>query len=66
LVAAGRIPNTAGIELDLAGVESGSRGYLKVNGPLGTTAPEAWAIGEMRRQLAIYTRLLRRLQDRPG
>ena len=46
LAAAGRIPNTAGIGLDVAGIELDSRGYIKVNGRLETTAPEIWAIGE--------------------
>jgi pyruvate/2-oxoglutarate dehydrogenase complex dihydrolipoamide dehydrogenase (E3) component len=46
LAAAGRIPNTAGIGLDVAGVELDSRGYIKVNERLETTAPEVWAIGE--------------------
>jgi len=47
LVAAGRIPNTAGIGLELAGVELTDRGYLKVNERLQTTAPGVWAIGEV-------------------
>jgi pyruvate/2-oxoglutarate dehydrogenase complex dihydrolipoamide dehydrogenase (E3) component len=46
LVAAGRIPNTAGIGLDEAGVELDARGYIKVNERLETTAPDVWAIGE--------------------
>jgi pyruvate/2-oxoglutarate dehydrogenase complex dihydrolipoamide dehydrogenase (E3) component len=46
LVAAGRTPNTEGIGLDLAGVETTSRGYLKVNERLETTAPDVWAVGE--------------------
>jgi pyruvate/2-oxoglutarate dehydrogenase complex dihydrolipoamide dehydrogenase (E3) component len=46
LVAAGRLPNTAGIGLELAGVELTERGYLKVNERLQTTAPGVWAIGE--------------------
>ncbi|MGA7323255.1 MAG: FAD-dependent oxidoreductase [Rhodomicrobium sp.] len=46
LVAAGRIPNTAGIGLDVAGVELDGRGYIKVNERLETTAPNVWAIGE--------------------
>jgi pyruvate/2-oxoglutarate dehydrogenase complex dihydrolipoamide dehydrogenase (E3) component len=46
LVAAGRTPNTAGIGLDVAGVELGPRGYIKVNDRLETTAPDVWAIGE--------------------
>ena len=46
LVAAGRVPNTSGIGLDLAGVELDGRGYIKVNDRLETTAPEVWALGE--------------------
>jgi pyruvate/2-oxoglutarate dehydrogenase complex dihydrolipoamide dehydrogenase (E3) component len=47
LVASGRIPNTEGIALDLAGVELTDRGYIKVNERLQTTAPGVWAIGEV-------------------
>ena len=46
LVAAGRTPNTEGIGLDLAGVETTSHGYIKVNERLETTAPDVWAVGE--------------------
>jgi pyruvate/2-oxoglutarate dehydrogenase complex dihydrolipoamide dehydrogenase (E3) component len=46
LVAAGRTPNTHGIGLDGAGVELDSRGYVKVNERLETTAPGVWAMGE--------------------
>jgi pyruvate/2-oxoglutarate dehydrogenase complex dihydrolipoamide dehydrogenase (E3) component len=46
LVAAGRTPNTAGIGLDVAGVQLDERGYIKVNDRLQTTAPDVWAIGE--------------------
>jgi len=46
LVATGRVPNTAGIGLELAGVELDERGYIKVNDRLETSAPEVWAIGE--------------------
>ena len=46
LVAAGRTPNTAGIGLEVAGVELDGRGYINVNERLETTAPEVWAIGE--------------------
>lgn len=46
LVATGRVPNTAGIGLELAGVELDNRGYIKVNDRLETTAPGIWAIGE--------------------
>jgi pyruvate/2-oxoglutarate dehydrogenase complex dihydrolipoamide dehydrogenase (E3) component len=46
LVAAGRIPNTAGTGLDKAGVELDNRGYIRVNERLQATAPDVWAIGE--------------------
>ena len=46
LVAAGRIPNTAGIGLDKAGVDLDGRGYIHVNERLETTAANVWAIGE--------------------
>jgi pyruvate/2-oxoglutarate dehydrogenase complex dihydrolipoamide dehydrogenase (E3) component len=46
LIAAGRIPNTAGIGLEEAGVRLDSRGYIRVNGRLETSASDVWAIGE--------------------
>ena len=46
LVAAGRIPNTAGIGLEEAGVELDGRGYIRVNDRLETSAPDVWALGE--------------------
>jgi len=46
LVATGRTPNTVGIGLDVAGVESTNRGYVKVNERLETTAPDVWAAGD--------------------
>jgi pyruvate/2-oxoglutarate dehydrogenase complex dihydrolipoamide dehydrogenase (E3) component len=46
LVATGRIPNTDGIGLELAGVELDARGYVKVNEELQTTASGVWALGE--------------------
>ena len=46
LVATGRIPNTAGIGLEEAGVALDPRGYIRVNDRLETTAPGVWAIGE--------------------
>jgi pyruvate/2-oxoglutarate dehydrogenase complex dihydrolipoamide dehydrogenase (E3) component len=46
LVAAGRVPNTAGIGLEQAGVELDSRGYIHVNDRLETSAPDVWALGE--------------------
>ena len=46
LVATGRVPNTAGIGLETAGVALDSRGYIQVNDRLETTAPDVWALGE--------------------
>src|SRR5262245_38111566 len=46
LVATGRIPNTAEIGLEKAGVKVDGRGYIHVNERLETSAPEVWAIGE--------------------
>ena len=46
LLATGRVPNTAGIGLERAGIELDSRGYIRVNERLETTAPDVWAIGE--------------------
>ncbi len=46
LVATGRAPNTAGIGLEVAGVELDQRGYVKANDRLQATAPNVWVIGE--------------------
>jgi pyruvate/2-oxoglutarate dehydrogenase complex dihydrolipoamide dehydrogenase (E3) component len=46
LVAGGRTPNTANIGLELAGVETTDRGFVKVNERLQTTAEGTWAIGD--------------------
>ncbi|HEY3910652.1 MAG TPA: mercuric reductase [Stellaceae bacterium] len=46
LVAAGRVPNTAGIGLEEAGVALDGRGYIRVNDRLETSAAGVWAIGE--------------------
>jgi pyruvate/2-oxoglutarate dehydrogenase complex dihydrolipoamide dehydrogenase (E3) component len=46
LVAAGRVPNTAGSGLDKAGVELDERGLVRVNERLETGAPNVWALGE--------------------
>ncbi|MEW6436950.1 MAG: FAD-dependent oxidoreductase [Pseudomonadota bacterium] len=46
LVATGRVPNTAGIGLEIAGVALDSRGYIQVNERLETSAPDVWALGE--------------------
>jgi pyruvate/2-oxoglutarate dehydrogenase complex dihydrolipoamide dehydrogenase (E3) component len=46
LVAAGRIPNTAGIGLEETGVKLDRGGYVRVNERLETTASGVWALGE--------------------
>jgi len=46
LAATGRTPNTAGIGLEVAGVELDSRGYIKVDDRLETSARDVWALGE--------------------
>jgi pyruvate/2-oxoglutarate dehydrogenase complex dihydrolipoamide dehydrogenase (E3) component len=46
LVAAGRIPNTAGIGLEQAGIDLDARGCVRVNERLETSAPGVWAVGE--------------------
>ena len=46
LVPVGRVPNTAKIGLEDAGVELDGRGYIRVNGRLETSAPDVWAVGE--------------------
>ena len=47
MVAAGRVPNTAGIGLEEAGVRLTDRGFIAVNDRLETTASNVWAIGEV-------------------
>ena len=46
LVAAGRVPNTAAIGLSEVGIELDSRGYIRGNERLETSAPDVWALGE--------------------
>ena len=46
LVAAGRVPNTAGIGLETAGVALDEQGFIRVNERLETTAPAVWAMGD--------------------
>ncbi len=46
LVAVGRTPNTDRLDLARAGIELDSRGYIRVNERLQTTAPDVWALGE--------------------
>lgn len=46
LVAAGRVPNTDSLGLELADVVADARGYIVVNERLATTAPNIWAVGD--------------------
>ena len=46
LVAAGRTPNTSEIGLQSAGIEVDTRGYVKVNERLETSARNVWAMGD--------------------
>lgn len=47
LVATGRRPNTAKLNLDAAGVEVDSRGGIVVDAALGTSNPRVWAAGDV-------------------
>ena len=46
LVAMGRVPNTADLDLDKAGVETDHAGYIKVDDELRTNVPGIWALGD--------------------
>ena len=46
LVATGRTPNTDRLDVARAGVELDSRGYIRVNDKLQTSAPDVWATGK--------------------
>ncbi len=46
LLAVGRIPNTGDLALDLAGVETDDRGYIKVDDQCQTNVPGIWALGD--------------------
>jgi len=48
LMATGRRPNSDDLGVDKAGVETDSRGFIKVNGRLETSAPGIWAIGDVK------------------
>jgi pyruvate/2-oxoglutarate dehydrogenase complex dihydrolipoamide dehydrogenase (E3) component len=46
LVAVGRVPNTAAIGLEAAGIKLDSVGFIQVNERLESSAPGVWALGE--------------------
>jgi pyruvate/2-oxoglutarate dehydrogenase complex dihydrolipoamide dehydrogenase (E3) component len=47
LVATGRTPQTKDLNLGAAGVETDSKGFVRVNERLETTAPGIWALGDV-------------------
>ena len=63
LVATGRTPNTAGIGLDLAGVELTDRGYIKVDEHLRDDCSRCLGDRRLRRQSALHAHLLRRFSS---
>ena len=46
LLAVGRVPNTADLGLDKAGVEVDGRGFIGVDDRLATNVPGIWALGD--------------------
>jgi pyruvate/2-oxoglutarate dehydrogenase complex dihydrolipoamide dehydrogenase (E3) component len=46
LVATGRLPNTEGIGLESAGIQTTKKGFIQVNDRLETSAPSIWALGD--------------------
>jgi pyruvate/2-oxoglutarate dehydrogenase complex dihydrolipoamide dehydrogenase (E3) component len=47
LVTTKRIPNTDGLGLSEAGIETNAEGYIRVDEHLQTTAPGVWAVGDV-------------------
>ena len=47
LAAVGRQPNSDGIGLEKAGIETNPRGYITVDDRLGTNIPGVWALGDV-------------------
>lgn len=48
LVAVGRAPNTPGLNLQAAGVQTDKRGYIQVNERLETSVPGIYALGDVK------------------
>jgi pyruvate/2-oxoglutarate dehydrogenase complex dihydrolipoamide dehydrogenase (E3) component len=48
LVAAGRVPNTEALNLDAAGIETDSRGYVNTNDRLETNVSGIYALGDVK------------------
>jgi pyruvate/2-oxoglutarate dehydrogenase complex dihydrolipoamide dehydrogenase (E3) component len=47
LVATGRTPNVASLNLAAAGIEQDARGFVRVNERLQTNVPHIWALGDV-------------------
>ena len=47
LLATGVAPNTGGMGLELAGVETDREGFIRVNDDLSTSAPHIWGAGDV-------------------
>ncbi len=48
LVAAGRVPNTDWLNVEAAGIETDTRGYMRVNDRLETNVPGIYALGDIK------------------
>ena len=46
LLAVGRVPNTADLGLEVAGIATDQRGYIEVDEGLRTSNPQVWALGD--------------------
>src|SRR5438270_598602 len=53
MLAIGRKPNTAGMNLDRIGVELGKNGEIKVDGFSQSSLPHVWAVGDVTDRLAL-------------
>jgi len=47
IVAVGRRPNTAGLDLEAQGLDTDERGFIRVDAQCRTSAPGVWAIGDV-------------------
>ncbi len=80
LLAAGRVPNTASLGLEKSGIETDSRGFIRVNDHLETSVDGIYALGDVKMGPAfthisyddfrvirdhLYGSGIRTMQDRP-